>query len=479
LHFPINQEMKLQQHRTLYILVDVFAGIIGWTLFFIYRKKCIESGIYGHDVPLHFNERYFIAIFTLPFFWVILHYLSGYYKEVMRKSRLMELWQTFITSLIGTIILFYLLLLDDYIPNYQTYYQLSLSLFLLQFCCTYFPRVTITSLKASLIQRGLLSFNTLIVGSDQRAKDLTDKLKNQKKRTGNQLIGFVQINGDQEMLLQEELPLLGRLSNLESLIKEKEVSEVIIALEPSEHDKLVAIINELHGCAVTIKAIPSMYDILSGKVKMTQIYNTPLIELSHRLMPTWQIHTKQAIDYMSALLALLFLSPLFLVIATGIKLTSKGPVIFTNERIGKFGRPFTLYKFRSMYVDAEKNGPALSSKNDKRITPFGKFLRKTKLDELPNFINVLKGDMSLVGPRPERQFFIDKIIRVAPHYLHLQKVKPGITSWGQVKFGYAESVEEMVERLKYDLLYIENMSLYIDFKIMIYTLIIVFRGRHI
>lgn len=471
--------MKLQQHRSLYIIVDVLASIASWTLFFIYRKKVVESALFRHDVPLHFNERYVIAILTLPFFWFVLHYLSGYYKEVMRKSRLLELWQTFLTSLIGTIILFYFLLLDDYVPNHQTYYQLSLSLFLFQFGCTYLPRVTMTSLKANLIQKGVLSFNTLIVGSDQRAKDLTDKLKNQKKRTGNQLIGFVRINGDQDMLLQKEMPLLGGLTDLETLIKEKEVSEVIIALEPSEHDKLVAIINELHGCTVTIKAIPSMYDILSGKVKMTQIYNTPLIELSHRLMPTWQIHTKQALDYLSALLALVLFSPLFLFIAAGIKLTSKGPVIFTNERIGKFGRPFTLYKFRSMYLDAEKEGPALSSKNDSRITPFGRFLRKTKLDELPNFINVLKGDMSLVGPRPERQYFIDKIIQIAPHYLHLQKVKPGITSWGQVKFGYAENVDEMVERLKYDLLYIENMSLYIDFKILIYTLIIIFRGRHI
>ena len=471
--------MKLQQHRSLYIIVDVLAAIASWTLFFIYRKKVIESAFFGHEVPLQFNQRYFTAIIMLPVFWLILHYLSGYYKEVMRKSRLQELWQTFITSLIGTIILFYLLLLDDYVIGHQSYYQLSLSLFVFQFSCTYLPRVTLTSLKANLIKRGILSFNTLIVGSDERAVDLTQNLKKQKSRTGNQLIGFIKINGEQHMPLQNELPLLGGLHDLESRITEHEVSEVIIALEPSEHDKLVAIINELHGCSVTIKAIPNMYDILSGKVKMTHIYNTPLIELSHRLMPTWQLHTKQAIDYLSALIALLLLSPLLVFIAAGIKLTSKGPIIFANERIGKFGRPFTLYKFRSMYMDAEKDGPALSTKNDSRITSFGKFLRKTKLDELPNFINVLKGDMSLVGPRPERQHYIDQIVQTAPHYLHLQKVKPGVTSWGQVKFGYAENVEEMVERLKYDLLYIENMSLYIDFKIMIYTLIIIFRGRHI
>jgi len=166
-------------------------------------------------------------------------------------------------------------------------------------------------------------------------------------------------------------------------------------------------------------------------------------------------------------------------LAIGIKLTSKGPVLYSHERIGRFGKPFTLYKFRSMAEDAETNGPALSSKNDYRITPFGKFMRKSKLDELPNFYNVLKGDMSLVGPRPERKYYIDQIIQKAPHYLHLQKVKPGITSWGQVKYGYAESVDQMVERLKYDILYIENMSLYVDFKIMIYTILTIFKGQHI
>ena len=212
---------------------------------------------------------------------------------------------------------------------------------------------------------------------------------------------------------------------------------------------------------------------------MSHIYSTPLIQISHNLMPTWQERTKQLIDFLVALLALIIFSPVFVFLSIGIKIGSKGPVFYAHERIGRFGKPFTLYKFRSMYVDAEKDGPALSSKNDERITRFGKFMRKSKLDELPNFWNVLKGDMSLVGPRPERKFFIDQIVQKAPHYLHLQKVKPGITSWGQVKFGYAEDVDQMIERLKYDILYIENMLLYVDFKIIIYTILIILKGRHI
>jgi lipopolysaccharide/colanic/teichoic acid biosynthesis glycosyltransferase len=158
-------------------------------------------------------------------------------------------------------------------------------------------------------------------------------------------------------------------------------------------------------------------------------------------------------------------------------LSSRGPLFYKQERIGKNGKPFTIYKFRSMYVDAEQNGPELSSEKDPRITPFGRFMRKSRLDEIPNFINVLKGDMSLVGPRPERQHFIDQIIEKAPQYIQLLKVRPGITSWGQVKYGYAKNIDEMVRRMKYDLIYLDNMSLYVDFKIMIYTFLTILKRK--
>ena len=176
-------------------------------------------------------------------------------------------------------------------------------------------------------------------------------------------------------------------------------------------------------------------------------------------------------------LALILLTPVYLFAAIMVKMGSKGPVFYSHERIGKNGKPFTMYKFRSIVQDAEKDGPQLSSKTDPRITSFGRFMRKTRIDEIPQFWNVLKGDMSMVGPRPERRYYIDKIVERAPHYKYLHKVRPGITSWGQVKYGYAENVDEMVERLKYDVLYIENMSLIVDLKILIYTVLIVLQGR--
>jgi exopolysaccharide biosynthesis polyprenyl glycosylphosphotransferase len=233
----------------------------------------------------------------------------------------------------------------------------------------------------------------------------------------------------------------------------------------------------LEGCKPIIKVIPDMYDIMSGSVKMSAIYGTPLIEISHDLMPSWEIVVKRVVDIVVSVISMLLFSPLYALTAISVKLTSPGPIIYRQERIGKGGKPFMMVKFRSMKLDAEIGGPALSKDNDPRITPFGRFMRKVRLDETPQFWNVLIGDMSLVGPRPERQYFIDQIVMKAPHYKHLLKVRPGITSWGMVKYGYAENVQQMIRRMKYDLLYIENMSIAVDLKILIYTVLTVIQGR--
>jgi exopolysaccharide biosynthesis polyprenyl glycosylphosphotransferase len=337
----------------------------------------------------------------------------------------------------------------------------------------------ITTITTHKVHRGEIGFNTLLIGSNEKALDAWHEVMGQKQGSGNLFVGFVNVNSNSKNILGNFLPHLGSIDEIRSIIEEKKVEEVVIAIETSEHDMINRIINRLIDSKVVIKAIPSLYDILTGRVRMNSILGTPLISVSHTLMPVWQENIKNFIDYFIASLALLITLPLSIFLAIGIKLTSKGPVFYSHERIGRYGKPFLIYKFRSMYMDAEKDGPELSSKTDERITSFGKFMRKVRLDEIPNFINILKGDMSLVGPRPERKHFIDQIVHIAPHYLHLLKVKPGITSWGQVKYGYAENVDQMIQRLKYDLIYLDNMSLYVDFKIIIYTILTIVKRKGI
>jgi exopolysaccharide biosynthesis polyprenyl glycosylphosphotransferase len=457
-----------------YLLFDIAGSALAWTLFNLYRKRVIESNLFGIDVRFSPDYKFYLGLVFFTLFWVSMFGLVGLYHDPYRKSRLREFGTSLTFTIIGTIVLFFVLLVDDYVIAYQNYYKILLAMFLLVFVLTYIPRLVITTQTIRRIHNRKIGFPTIIVGSGKKAIQTYQDINTEKISQGYRIIGFIDLpNG----VRVDQSLILGNVNNLPEIVARYGIEEVILAIDNESPQTLTTVLNQLVPLNVNIKAIPSMYDILLGKVKLNRIIGTTLVDVSFEPMPAWQANLKEMLDYFIAIVGLLLSAPVALILMVAIKTTSKGPVIFKQERIGQHGKPFHIYKFRSMYIDAEVNGPALSYQTDPRVTPVGRFMRKTRLDEIPNFINVLKGDMSIVGPRPERQFYIEKLVKVAPHYLHLQKVKPGITSWGQVKYGYAENIEQMVERLKYDLLYLENMSLYIDFKIMIYTILTIFKGK--
>ncbi|MFW5822142.1 MAG: sugar transferase [Tangfeifania sp.] len=460
-----------------YIFFDFLAAAISWTAFFVYRKAVIEPQRFGIDIPIEFTHRYFMGLAIIPLIWVLFYYITGFYDNIYRRSRLLELGQTLLTSVIGVVVIFFALILDDFVGSYKNYYNLFFTLLGMHFGLTYIFRLVLTTQTIHRIHKRKIGFNTLLIGSNEKAERIYNEMTRQKRPAGNLFVGFVGVENNDDRLLKKYIPQLGRLHQLNEIIERNKIEEVILAIETKEHERVSEILTVLENRQVTIWGIPDLYDFLSGTVKSNAIYGIPLLKISNGLMSAWQEKTKRLLDIVLSIFAAIIFLPVFLVLAIIIKSTSKGPVIYRQERIGRFGEPFYIYKLRSMVQEAENGTPELSSENDRRITKIGRFLRKTHLDEIPQFFNVIKGDMSLVGPRPERKFYIDQIVKQAPHYTHLHKLRPGITSWGQVKYGYASNVDEMLERLQYDMIYLKNISLYIDFKILIYTIMVSFKGN--
>ena len=463
-----------------YLGLDFLGSAISWAIFYFYRKTRIELEQITVESVLE-DSNFINGILGIATLWIFMYALLGNYRKIYRKSRLVEFGKTILQHIVGVLIIFFVFLLDDQITAYAQFYS---SILVYYFIHTFFVfgfRYILLTYTNRKVHRKEIGYPTLLIGNKESAVELYLKMENLHRSAGNKFVGFICSEEGGKPKTSDRilnyLPHLGDIKDLGNIIEEYAIEEVIIATEENEQRNISQILETLEDEKVLVKVLPTMYDILTGSVKMTSLFGIPLLNIHFEYLPVWQSILKRVLDIAISIFVLVILSPMYIVTAVLVKLSSKGPIFYLQERIGLNGKPFKIIKFRSMYIDAEKHGPQLSADSDPRITPWGRIMRKYRLDEFPQFYNVLIGDMSMVGPRPERQFYIEQLIERAPYYKQIHRVKPGITSWGMVKFGYAENIDEMLERLKFDLIYIENLSLLSDFKVLVYTVVIVLQGR--
>lgn len=461
--------MSKTTQKILLFLTDFITINLAYILYFYFR---VETGWFS----LISKPEFFLPMIVIYFYWFMIFLFVGMYRTWFAASRFDELTTLFKTSIIGVMILFFLIFIDD-ISYQQTSGQryLILIYWSIFFLFVGGGRLFVRSLQRHLLLRGIGRRNTIIIGYNERAKEVSDRVM-KARALGLDVVGFVVLND--ENINSENGKILGTIDEIEKIVNKYDVKEVIIALDKHEHDQMLEVIAKCDFNDLTIKIVPDLYEIISGQARTNQLYGIPLIEINPQLMTVWERKVKRLMDIVVSLVVLILTFPIILIVAIAIKLDSKGPVFYKQIRVGKDGKEFKIYKFRSMIQDAEKyTGPVWSTKDDPRITRVGKIIRKFRLDEIPQFINVLRGEMSLVGPRPERPYFVEQLSKEIPLYKRRLKVKPGITGWAQVKHKYDESIEDVKKKVQYDLFYIENISLRMDLKILFRTIFVVLFGK--
>ncbi|HSL90558.1 MAG TPA: sugar transferase [Ignavibacteriaceae bacterium] len=463
--------MSKSKEKILILLTDFITVNLAFIIFFTLR---VQSGMFD----LVIMPEFILPMLAIYFYWLIIFTFVGMYRTWFAASRFDELSTLFKATFVGIFILFFVIFLDDYVHDVASSTRILIFIYWgLLLVLVGSGRMIIRSVQRNLLIKGIGRRCALIIGFNEKAFEVFDTLE-QHRGLGIDAEAFVAVNTDNTGKDYKGIKAEGSIENLEELISKYNVQEIIIALEKDNHDVLVEVISKTEGKGIKLKIVPDLYEILSGQARTSQIYGMPLIDIMPELMPEWEKKLKRLLDIVISFILLLISLPAVIISAIAIKLDSKGSVFFKQERSGMNGKSFKMVKFRSMYQDAEKlTGPVWSQKDDPRITKVGRIIRKLRIDEIPQMYNVLKGEMSLVGPRPERPFFVEKLSEQIPYYKRRLKVRPGITGWAQVKHKYDESIEDVKIKLRYDLFYIENMSIRMDMKILFRTIFVVIFGK--
>ena len=424
---------RRKKQQLLYVFVDILSSLLIWSSFLIFRWLVYDGRVFSVDTVFIPMFNFYTPLIVYPIGCLVIYYLSGYYLRPLRKPYLRELRRTFVSALIISFGAFFIFIIDDPVTQYERYFTSLLVLFALQFLGSYIPRWLVTY--------------------------ISHKLDNDTPRT------YI-------------IHTMKEVEQFEQAHAVEPYDEVILDFKSkTKENDIYTLINRLYPRNVEISVVPSLYDMLTGAAMIDEVSDQPLIHITEHKMSETELCIKRAFDIIVSAAMLVLLSPLYLILTLLVWYSSKGPVFYRQERIGLHGLPFEIIKFRTMCVHAESEIPQLSADNDPRITKVGKWMRKYRLDELPQFWNILRGDMSIVGPRPERRYFINQIEEKAPYYCMIYKIRPGLTSWGPIKVGYTDTLDKMIRRLNYDIVYIENMSLTLDIKIMFHTIGVIFNGK--
>ena len=468
--------MSKRTERILLLALDFLTVNLAYYAYYLLR---VRSGWLSYPI----EPDLILPMLAIYVYWLMLFAFFGLYRSWYAQSRLDELVTLVRIVTAGVLVLFFLIFIDDESTSAQAGTRILIGAYwMVMIMFVSVGRLALRATQKRLLGAGIGARNTLIVGWSSKAQELCDMVI-KYPALGYKLVGFVDGGRSKagkrpKRSEYKHIPLVGTLDQLSSLIRQHDVQEVLVGLESSEHDKLIHIINECTGYEIGLKMMADLYDIVSGQARISSIYGVPLIEVTPQIMKPWEESLKRVVDILVSLLILGIGLPFWLIVAGVIRLDSPGSVLYRQERLGKNGKPFRIFKFRSMATDAEeKSGPVWASKKDPRVTRIGRIIRKLHVDEVPQFINVLLGEMSLVGPRPERSFFVEKLAAELPLYKRRLKVRPGITGWAQVKHKYDESIEDVKVKLKYDLFYIENMSWRMDLKILFNTFYVMIMGK--